>query len=63
MRFDTRTLPMVGLLATRVGWPLQLPPRQPTGHTRRWAHRGADGRVAHRVALTVAKLPAPRWKG
>ena len=43
MRFDTRTLPLVGLLATWVVGRYNYHHGSPTGHTRRWAYRGADG--------------------
>ena len=59
MRSELRALP-IGLLAG-----------SPADRTRRWGAPWGRGpgvvvinrQVAHQVALTVAKLPGPRWKG
>ncbi|MGH3686321.1 MAG: hypothetical protein ACRDRU_15500 [Pseudonocardiaceae bacterium] len=55
MLFDTRGLPMVGLLAA-LG-------RLAATTTTAVRPAAPDGGVAHRVALTVAKLLGLRWKG
>lgn len=69
MRLAREPCPWSGPLVTWVGRPKQPHHDSPAGRTRQWAaHRVAGGvvdrlRVAHWVALTVAKLPGPRWKG
>lgn len=72
MRFDTRALPMVGPARHLGRLAATTPPRQPDrphptgGPPTAGPTAGGvviDGRVAHGVALTVAKLPGLRWKG
>ena len=55
MPFGMRVLPRVGLLAA-LG-------RLAATTTTAVRPAAPDGGVAHRVALTVAKLPGLRWKG
>lgn len=66
MRFDTRVRPVVGLRATLGRLAATTPPRQPDRLRLTVSPpSGAagvvmiDGWVAHRIALTVAKLPGP----
>lgn len=56
MPFDTRVPPMVGLPLPWAGWPLR-PQRQPDRRHPTAAVVVIDGRVAHRLALTVSELP------
>jgi hypothetical protein len=55
MPFGMRVLPRVGLLAA-LG-------RLAATTTTAIRPAAPDGGVAHRVVLTVAKLPGLRWKG